>query len=96
MYSLLPGMTNFHFHFLLRRPISVTNDGHNTTQFHPGKNKILINYRFDFFAEIIYILPKVVGTIGGSSSWKGRAHGICKVGAKRRKIIFPRILAQSS
>lgn len=28
------------------------------------------------------ILPNVVGTMGGSSSWKGGAHGICRVGAK--------------
>jgi hypothetical protein len=48
-------MTDFHFHFLLLRLISVTNDGHNTTQFHPGKNEILINYRIDFFAENILI-----------------------------------------
>lgn len=42
------------------------------------------------------IFPKVVGTIGGSSNWKGTDQGMCSVGANSLKIIFPKILAQSS
>lgn len=54
------------------------------------------------FCELLYIylssiiFPKVVGTIGGSSSWNGTDHGICSVGANSRKIILPKILALSS
>ena len=99
MFSFsLPRVTDFHFHLLLGCSISVSNDGHNTTQLHPDEKELIINYLFPFwtFKKCLYILPNVVGTIGGSSSWNGRAHGICSVGAKRRKIIFPRILAQSS
>lgn len=43
-----------------------------------------------------YIFPKVVGTIGGSSSWKGIAQGMWNVGASSRNIMLPRIFAQSS
>jgi len=43
-----------------------------------------------------HIFPNVVGTIGGSSSWNGTDHGMCNVGASSRRIMFPRILAQSS
>ena len=57
-----------------------------------GINKIFLY----FVSSWIYILPKVVGTMGGSSSWKGGAHGMCKVGARRLRIMLPRIRAQSS